>query len=100
MFFASLIIFATMEPDTVSDLRQKRTSARGKIVCYMTSPCCKSQDDDLALKIHHLERHYEFMMQLQLHLDEFGVDDNTQRGYTERIIRIGSVGPATNSTLR
>ena len=63
----------------VGDLRQKRTIARGKATRLLRdlSGCDKSQEDELALRIHHLEVHYEFMVNLQSELDKHGVNDDS-----------------------
>ena len=60
-------------------LRQKRTIARGKATKLIKelASCDKSEEDELALRIHHLEKHVEFMDGLQSELDKLGVADDS-----------------------
>ena len=68
-----------MSQPSESDLRQKRTVARGKVTRLLRdlSACDKSQEDDLALRIHHLEREHDCLVKLQIELDKLGVGDDS-----------------------
>ncbi|KAF0291994.1 hypothetical protein FJT64_009938 [Amphibalanus amphitrite] len=56
-----------MGADSESDLKQKRTQARGKATRLLKEleDCDKTQEDDLALAIHHLEEHIKVMSEIQ-----------------------------------
>ncbi|KAF0293362.1 hypothetical protein FJT64_000940 [Amphibalanus amphitrite] len=56
-----------MGADSESDLKQKRTQARAKATRLLKEleDCDKTQEDDLALAIHHLEEHIKVMSEMQ-----------------------------------
>ena len=66
-----------MDAESESDLKLKRTQARGKATKLLKNlaECGKTKDseDDLALIIHHIESHIQLMTKLQVCLDKFSV---------------------------
>ena len=65
--------------ESESELRQKRTLARGKATRLLRelTECDKSLEDDLALAIHHIEGHIAHMAEVQLELDKLAVPDDS-----------------------
>lgn len=61
------------------ELRQKRTLGRGKATRLLKEllECDKTDEDELALAIHHLDEHIQYMAQIQLHLEKLSVFDDS-----------------------
>ena len=61
------------------ELRQKRTLGRGKATRLLKEllECDKTDEDELALAIHHLDEHVQYMTQIQLQLDKLSVFDDS-----------------------
>ena len=80
LLIVCLIKIVEMKPadgPSEADLRQKRSQARGKATKLLKELSDHTDEDDLALAIHHSEDHLSVMTEIQGQLDDLSVTDDS-----------------------
>ena len=63
--------------ESESELKQRRSIARGKTTKLLKELSVQTDEDDLALAIYHAEGHLSVMVELQCELDKVNVVDDS-----------------------